>query len=107
MHFVRKDIFPRPGGLVNRLPFRGELVLDEERITLLELRIRLGSLLGKRPHPNTIHRAVKQGFPCEPHPLVPGRRVYPWAKCLAWIQSQQAKPVLPLRVRQVLANQKR
>ncbi len=72
----------------------------EERITQEVLRDRLADFLGgRRPHPHTIAKAIHRGLPCEPHPLIPGRRVFPWGRVLQWIEEQRRQSSLsaPLR----------
>ena len=71
----------------------------EERVSLTELRARLEGVLDRKPHPNTIQKAIHRGLPCEPHPLIEGRRVFPWLQVLAWIETQRKKSTLsaPLR----------
>jgi hypothetical protein len=68
---------------------------DEEKITLAELRRRLGRRYGREPHPKTIYEAVRRGMPCEPHELINGRWVYPWLRCLAWLKDQREPKPLP------------
>ena len=111
MHFVtqqRQDIFPKGACAVatTRLPSAVEVVNHEERITLTEIRRRLKPLLGKRPHVNTIHDAVLRGFPTEPHGLIKNRRVYPWLRCLAWIEREGKESVLPKQVQRAIKRRK-
>ena len=90
-----EEEFKPLGGLL-ALPLPSEC---EERVSLTELRTRLGAVLDRRPHTNTIHKAIQRGLPCEPHPLIEGRRVFPWLQVLVWIDTQRKKSTLsaPLR----------
>ena len=67
--------------------------LEEERVTLTELRRRIKVFTGRRPHPSTIHEAELNGLPVEPDPFSAKRRLYPWLRCLQWMKEQRTKSV--------------
>ena len=92
----RLDVLKRASALEVAKSARFFFVMAvEERITLAELRIRLGRRYGCEPHPKTIYRALRRGMPREPHELIEGRWVYPWLRCIAWLEEQRKPKPLP------------
>jgi hypothetical protein len=41
----------------------------------------------------TISEAIRQGLPCEPHPLLEGKLVFDVLKVQAWLEDRRKRPV--------------
>jgi hypothetical protein len=54
---------------------------------------------GYRPGWYTISEAIRQGLPCEPHPLLAGKLLFDLVKVRTWVAERRTRPVhsAPLR----------
>lgn len=60
---------------------------------------------GYRPGYYTISEAIRQGMPCEPHPLLQGKLVFRIADVREWIDSRRKTPIKqPAPLRAALAH---
>lgn len=58
---------------------------------------------GYRPGWYTLSEAIRQGMPCEPHPLLSGKLVFDVAKVKSWIEERRKRPAQPAPLRSALA----
>jgi len=58
---------------------------------------------GYRPGWYTISEAIRQGMPCEPHPLLTGRLLFDTALVGAWVEARRKRPVPPQPLRAAIA----
>lgn len=57
---------------------------------------------GYRPGWYTITEAIRQGLPCEPHPLLEGRPIFDLVEVAAWVEARRQSTVDPSPQRDVL-----
>ena len=60
---------------------------------------------GYKPGYYTISKAIRQGMPCEPHPLLDGKLVFRIEKVREWVESRGKRKVMqPSPLRAALAH---
>jgi hypothetical protein len=81
----------------------GRKILPDGIVHRTGLRNWFEQTYGYRPGWYTISEAIRQGMPCEPHPLLEGKLLFDTARVFEWIEARRKRPIQPQTLRAAIS----